>query len=81
MKDRTQETEDLYSLDISEVEWVLLGDEGDLGSAEIADLPNGAKALRSKYSPGVVLRYTAEEWGAFVKGAKDGEFDLEEGRG
>lgn len=76
MKDRKQETEDLYALDISEVRWNLLGEPGDPGAAEIADLPDGAKALRSPSNPSVVLRYTAEEWSAFVKGAKDGEFDL-----
>lgn len=81
MKDRKQETEDLYALDISEVEWCLLGDEGDPDSAEIADLPDGAKAIRSSSAPHVVLRYTAGEWAAFVKGAMDGEFDLKGSRG
>lgn len=29
----------------------------------------------SKDPDGPVLKYTAEEWRAFLKGAKDGEFD------
>lgn len=75
MKDQDQETQDLYQLDISGVEWKILGSQEDPGSAEIADLPKGAKALRSASAPSVVLRYTAEEWAAFVRGSRDGEFD------
>jgi hypothetical protein len=38
----------------------------------------GAVAVRdSKQPDGPVLVFTAEEWDAFVDGAKDGEFDLD----
>ena len=39
---------------------------------------DGAIAMRdSKQPDGPVLLFTAEEWDAFVEGAKDGEFDVD----
>jgi Domain of unknown function (DUF397) len=39
---------------------------------------DGAIAMRdSKHPDGPVLLFTAEEWDAFVEGAKDGEFDVD----
>ncbi len=44
---------------------------------ETAFLPDGRVAVRhSKHPDGSVLIYTRREWDAFVRGAKDGEFDL-----
>jgi hypothetical protein len=44
---------------------------------EAAFLPDGGVAIRHSKDPGgSVLRYTRREWEAFLKGAKDGEFDL-----
>jgi hypothetical protein len=44
---------------------------------EAAFLSDGGVALRHSKDPdGSVLVYTRGEWDAFVKGAKDGEFDL-----
>jgi Domain of unknown function (DUF397) len=44
---------------------------------ETAFLPDGGVALRHSTDPeGSVLIYTRGEWDAFLKGAKDGEFDL-----
>jgi Domain of unknown function (DUF397) len=44
---------------------------------EAAFLPGGGVAIRHSKDPrGSVLRYTRGEWDAFLKGAKDGEFDL-----
>jgi Domain of unknown function (DUF397) len=44
---------------------------------EAAFLPDGGVALRHSREPeGSVLIYTRREWEAFLKGAKDGEFDL-----
>jgi hypothetical protein len=44
---------------------------------EAAFLPDGRVALRHSRDPdGSVLIYTPREWDAFLKGAKDGEFDL-----
>jgi hypothetical protein len=44
---------------------------------EVADLPNGGRAVRDTkdHGNGPILRYTAAEWRAFVLGVKDGEFD------
>ena len=46
------------------------------GCVEIANLPNGGRALRdSKYLTGLALRFTAAEWSAFTAGVRAGEFD------
>ena len=43
---------------------------------EVADLPDGGRAVRDSKDPaGPVLRFTRNEWAAFLEGAKDGEFD------
>jgi hypothetical protein len=37
---------------------------------------DGLIAVRDSKDPeGAILRYTADEWGAFLDGAKKGEFD------
>ncbi|OLT14086.1 DUF397 domain-containing protein [Pseudonocardia sp. CNS-139] len=42
---------------------------------EVADLPAGRLVRDSKDAGrGPVLRFTVEEWGAFVRAVKDGEF-------
>lgn len=72
-----QEKDELYALDISDVEWHgAPGTSPDEERVEIAYLPDGAVAMRSSLDPETVLRYTEAEWTAFVLGAKDGEFDL-----
>ena len=43
---------------------------------EVADV-GGAVAVRdSKVADGAVLLYTSDEWSAFVRGIKAGEFDF-----
>lgn len=43
---------------------------------EVARLPDGAVGVRdSKDRDGPVLRFTREEWAAFLEGAMSGEFD------
>ena len=44
---------------------------------EVTDLPKGGKALRDSKAgvSGPVLFFTAEEWSAFARGVKAGEFD------
>lgn len=44
---------------------------------EVADLPDGGRAVRDSKAGGTgpVLVFTASEWSAFIGGAKDGEFD------
>ena len=44
---------------------------------ETAILPDRRVAVRhSKRPDGAMLLYTPAEWNAFLKGARDGEFDL-----
>jgi len=43
---------------------------------EVADLPEGGIGVRNSRDPGgPVLRFTPDEWHAFVGGARNGEFD------
>jgi hypothetical protein len=43
---------------------------------EVASLPNGEIGVRdSKNSEGPVLRFTPDEWHAFLGGVRNGEFD------
>ena len=43
---------------------------------EVASLPDDEVGVRdSKNSAGPVLRFTAEEWHAFLGGVRNGEFD------
>ena len=43
---------------------------------EVAGIADGGMAVRDSKNPsGAVLRFTAREWSAFVKGARAGEFD------
>jgi uncharacterized protein DUF397 len=43
---------------------------------EVASLPGGEIGVRnSRESGGPVLRFTSDEWHAFIGGAKNGEFD------
>ena len=43
---------------------------------EVASLPNGEIGVRDSKDPdGAVLRFTPDEWHAFLGGARNGEFD------
>jgi hypothetical protein len=43
---------------------------------EVADLPEGGVGVRNSRDPkGAVLRFTPDEWHAFVGGVVNGEFD------
>jgi Domain of unknown function (DUF397) len=43
---------------------------------EVASLPDGGIGVRdSKDSEGPVLRFTSDEWRAFLGGVRNGEFD------
>jgi hypothetical protein len=43
---------------------------------EVADLPEGGVGVRnSRDREGPVLRFTADEWDAFLGGVRNGEFD------
>lgn len=42
---------------------------------EVGALPGGVVAVRDTKDRGKELRFTTEEWSAFVSGVKAGEFD------
>ena len=65
-------------LDLSGASWRTSSFSQDGGECvQAAFLPDGTIALRNSRDPdGAVLIYTPREWDAFLKGAKDGEFDL-----
>jgi len=43
---------------------------------EVASLPDGQIGVRnSREAEGAVLRFTSDEWQAFIGGAHNGEFD------
>jgi hypothetical protein len=48
---------------------------GSSSCIEVAQLRGGVAIRDSKESEGPVLRYTSDEWKAFVAGVKAGEFD------
>ncbi len=71
-------TNDLYQLDIRGVTWAkstYSENETDM-CVEVADLGNGAVALRDSKARGRDdLRFTAGEWAAFTAGVRAGQFD------
>jgi hypothetical protein len=64
--------------DLSGATWRTSSFSQDGGQCvQAAFLPDRGVALRHSRDPeGSVLIYTRGEWDAFLKGAKDGEFDL-----
>ncbi|KUO18397.1 DUF397 domain-containing protein [Streptomyces dysideae] len=58
------------------LEWVKSSYSGNNGNCvEVAALPGGGRALRDSKNPsGPMLTFSAEEFGAFVAGARAGEF-------
>ncbi|MBP5867643.1 DUF397 domain-containing protein [Streptomyces sp. LBUM 1485] len=56
--------------------WVKSSYSGDNSNCvEVAALQRGHAVRDSKNPNGPMLAFTAEEWGAFISGAKSGEFD------
>jgi len=48
----------------------------DVKCVEVADLPNGHRAVRDSKDPGgAALMFTTPAWSAFTAGVKSGEFD------
>jgi len=44
--------------------------------AEVAELPGGEVGVRHSRDPdGPILRFTSDEWHAFLGGVRNGEFD------
>lgn len=49
---------------------------GGANCVEVAKAPDGGRLVRhSRWPNGVSIHYTDSEWDAFIRGAKDGEFD------
>jgi hypothetical protein len=67
---------ELYAADLSTVSWRKSTFTGNNGQCvEIADLPGGAVAIRDSKSPDrEALRFTSQEWAAFLSGVHAGEF-------
>jgi hypothetical protein len=65
----------LYDLDLTGLTWrKATASGGSGGCVEVADLPDGAKAVRDSKNPDLpALRYTAVEWAAFRAGVIAGE--------
>ncbi len=63
--------------DLRDVTWRKSRHSNSQGTCvELAGLPNGDVALRnSRHPEGPALIYTPAEIDAFIRGAKDGEFD------
>lgn len=62
---------------LREVEWIKSRASNPSGNCvEMAELPDGGVAVRnSRFPDGPALLYTRAEMDAFIRGAKDGEFD------
>jgi hypothetical protein len=64
---------------VGSLQWRKSSYSGSNGGAcvEIAVLADGGRAVRDSKNPdGGKLALTADDWRAFVAGAKDGQFDV-----
>jgi hypothetical protein len=61
----------------SELSWIKSSFSYANGNCvEVASLPGGHIGIRdSKDSEGAILRFTSDEWQAFLGGVRNGEFD------
>ncbi|WP_327315942.1 DUF397 domain-containing protein [Streptomyces sp. NBC_01235] len=66
---------DLYSIDLTTAIWRKASASGGEGNCvEVAQLPDGARAVRDSKNPDrEPLRFTASEWAAFREGVIAGE--------
>ncbi len=66
---------ELYAYDLTEAIWRKASASGaEHDCVEVAELPDGARAVRDSKNPGRdPLRFTASEWAAFRKGVIAGE--------
>ncbi|MFI5986867.1 DUF397 domain-containing protein [Streptomyces sp. NPDC051555] len=69
------EKDALYAIPLDDVGWLAAEGSDPADRFEIAHLPDGAVAMRQTRTPNTVLRYTKDEWSAYLSGAADGEFD------
>jgi hypothetical protein len=61
----------------SSAEFLKSSFSGPNGCVEVAIRPDGVAVRDAKHREGVVLEFSPSEWAAFLRGVKDGEFDLE----
>ncbi len=66
----------LYATDLTTVTWRKSTFTGNTGQCvEVAELPSGAIAIRDSKSPHrEPLRFTSQEWAAFLSGVHAGQF-------
>ncbi len=62
-------------LDWKNAGWKKSVHSGDGGCVEVAFLGDAIGVRDSKNKDGAVLTFNSREWGAFLAGARDGEFD------
>ena len=60
---------------VPEVRFVVSSYCHNHGCVAVAVLPDGAVAVRDSKEDGPILRFTVQEWHAFVQGIKAGEFE------
>ncbi|MFJ2719722.1 DUF397 domain-containing protein [Streptomyces sp. NPDC087437] len=68
---------ELYAMDLTAVHWARSSytNRWTKTCVEVADLGDGAVAVRDSNNRELPpLRFTAEEWTAFQRGVRDGEF-------
>ncbi|GED86428.1 DUF397 domain-containing protein [Streptomyces sp. NPDC091412] len=68
---------ELYAMDLTAVHWARSSytNRWTKTCVEVADLGDGAVAVRDSNNRELPpLRFTAEEWAAFQRGVRDGEF-------
>jgi hypothetical protein len=63
-------------VDLSGAEWRKSSWSGHDGCVEVAFVEGGVAVRDSKDRSGSVLRFTAQEWEAFVGATRNGEFEL-----
>jgi hypothetical protein len=62
---------------MEELEWRKSTRSGDSGNCvEVANVPGGVLVRDSKNPHGAILKFSREEWAAFLGGCIFGEFDL-----
>lgn len=68
----------LMAADLAGVEWRKSSRSlpGNKMCVEVARMDDGVAVRDSKNPQGAALRFNEAEWGAFVAGVRDGEFDL-----
>jgi hypothetical protein len=68
-------------VDLSRAVWVKSRYSANNGCVEVAFVDGKVGVRDSKDREGPVLVFTANEWEAFIGGARDGEFELSAERG